>query len=89
MEWPGTNTGGHSGSKRLKSAENRFTQSDYTSFSVQVSANSYNFPFRQYSKFDKSLYNKEIGDKDYQNFNFLFYLGWSGCKHNIMKVVQS
>ena len=29
----------------------------------------------------------------YQNFDFLFYLGWSGCfpqsKHNIMKVVQS
>ena len=29
----------------------------------------------------------------YQNFNFLFYLGWSGCftqrKHNIMKVVLS
>ena len=29
----------------------------------------------------------------HQNFDFLFYLGWSGCftqsKHNIMKVVQS
>ena len=29
----------------------------------------------------------------HQNFNFLFYLGWSGCftqsKHTIMKVVQS
>ena len=36
----------HSGSKRLKPAENKFTQSDFTSFSLQVSAISHNFRFR-------------------------------------------
>ena len=46
----------HTGSKRLKPAENRFTQSDFTSFFLQGSANSYNFRFRQYSKVVKSLW---------------------------------
>ena len=36
----------HSGSKLLKLAENKFTQCDFTSFSMQVSANSHNFRFR-------------------------------------------
>ena len=36
----------HSSPKRLKPAENKFTQSYFTSFSIQVSANSHNFRFR-------------------------------------------
>ena len=36
----------HSGSKWLKPAENKFTQSDFTSFSKQVTAESHNFLFR-------------------------------------------
>ena len=36
----------HSGSKRLKPAENEFNQSDFTSFSLQVTAISHNFRFR-------------------------------------------
>ena len=57
---------------------------------------------------DKSIYNfiqcpvhlsrgqrdrRQRASLQHQNFDFLFYLGWSGCftqiKHNIMKVVQS
>ena len=38
--WPA-----HGGSKRLKSAQNKFTQSDFTNFSMQVSENSNNFRF--------------------------------------------
>ena len=36
----------HSGCKRKKPAENKFNQNDFTSFSMQVSANSHNFRFR-------------------------------------------
>ena len=38
----------HSGSKRLKPAENKFTQSGFTSYSVQVSANKNSFRFRSW-----------------------------------------
>ena len=34
-------------SKRLKPAENKFTQIDFTSFSMQVTANSHTFRFRK------------------------------------------
>ena len=37
---------GHNGFKWLKPAENKFTQSAFTSFSMQVSANLHNFRFR-------------------------------------------
>ena len=43
----------HSGSKSIKPAENKFTQSDFKSLSKQDSANSYNFRFRSYSKIVK------------------------------------
>jgi hypothetical protein len=36
----------HGGSKKLKPAENKFTQSDFTNYSMQVTANSHNFRFR-------------------------------------------
>ena len=49
----------HSSSKRLKSAENKFTWSDFTRFSNQVSADSHSFCFRSlhvlHSKFVKVL----------------------------------
>ena len=41
----------------------------------------------------KQRYRRRRALLQHQNFDFLFYLGWSGCftqsKHNIMKVVQS
>ena len=39
----------HSGSKWLKSVKNKFLQSDFTSFSIKVSAYSPNFRFRSLS----------------------------------------
>ena len=37
----------HSGSKRLKPAKNKFTPIDFTSFSMQATANSVTFRFRK------------------------------------------
>ena len=65
----------HSGFKRLKPAKNKLTQYDFTSFSIQVSANSHNFRFRSlgattYSKFVTSC--RHIC----QFYNFFEYSFW-------------
>ena len=43
---PGRVPASHSGFKWQKTAEKKFIQSDFTSFSMQVSANLHNFRFR-------------------------------------------
>ena len=68
----------HSGSKWLKPAKNKFTQSDFTSFSIQIPAYSNSFRFRSlrvsYQKFVKSL-QEQVWSVIFTNFLNLIFGG--------------
>jgi hypothetical protein len=63
----------HSGSKMLKPAENEFIQSDFTSFSLLLSALSHNFRFRSLHIQNLSNHCRHKNDPLVsRNFNLIF-----------------
>ena len=78
----------HSGSKWQKTAEKKFTQSNFMSFSMQVSANLHNFRFRlpalhiqNLSNLCKHKYDPSISRVFFCNLVFGgFFVIWPNCE---------
>ena len=79
----------HTDSKCQKAVKNKSTQGDFTSFSMQVSANSHNFRFRLYALHIQNLSNRCIHKYDPTISRIFwipfwrFFLIWPNCESGL------